>query len=100
MINLSLKRSFKKFFSSSSKICKSAEEALSGLKNGDKVLVGGFGLCGIPENSIEAMRKSGATDLTVVSNNAGVTNFGLGVLLQSKQIKRMIASYVGENPEF
>ena len=60
----------------------------------------GFGLCGIPENLIQGLLKSGAKDLTVVSNNAGVDDFGLGLLLQTKQIKRMISSYVGENKEF
>ena len=64
------------------------------------MLVGGFGLCGIPENLIGGLLSSGVTDLTVVSNNAGVDNFGLGLLLKQKQIKRMISSYVGENAEF
>lgn len=78
----------------------SPEEALKEVPHGAKLLVGGFGLCGIPENLIQGLLKSGVKDLTVVSNNAGVDNFGLGLLLQSKQIKRMIASYVGENAEF
>lgn len=60
----------------------------------------GFGLCGIPENLIQGLLKTGVKDLTVVSNNAGVDNFGLGLLLKQKQVKRMIASYVGENAEF
>ena len=86
-----------------SKIRKSAKEAIEGLKDNSKVLVGGFGLCGIPMNLINAVRESGVKDLTVVSNNAGVgsekpdSDWGLGVLLRSRQIKRMIASYVGEN---
>ncbi|KAG8227254.1 hypothetical protein J437_LFUL003985 [Ladona fulva] len=77
-----------------------AVEAIRDMPNGAKVLVGGFGLCGIPENLISAMLELGQKDLTVVSNNAGVDNFGLGLLLKQKQIKRMIASYVGENAEF
>jgi len=78
----------------------SPEDALKDVHSGSKLLVGGFGLCGIPENLISGLLKSGADDLTVVSNNAGVDDFGLGLLLQQKQIKRMIASYVGENAEF
>jgi len=76
------------------------EEALKDVKAGSKLLVGGFGLCGIPENLISGLLKSNVKDLTVVSNNAGVDDFGLGLLLQQKQIKRMISSYVGENAEF
>jgi len=64
------------------------------------LLVGGFGLCGIPENLIDALAKQGTKDFTVVSNNCGVDDFGLGLLLRQKQIKRMISSYVGENKEF
>ncbi|XP_051278516.1 3-oxoacid CoA transferase 1a [Dicentrarchus labrax] len=75
-------------------------EAVKDIPNGATVLVGGFGLCGIPENLINSLLKSGVKGLTAVSNNAGVDNFGLGLLLQSKQIKRMISSYVGENAEF
>ena len=79
----------------------SAAEALEGvLFDGMKIAAGGFGLCGIPENLIEGIRDSGTTNLTVASNNAGVDDFGLGILLQSKQVKKMIASYVGENDEF
>jgi len=78
----------------------SVNEAISDVSDGNKLLVGGFGLCGIPENLIGALIKQGAKDLTVVSNNAGVDNFGLGLLLQTRQIKRMISSYVGENAEF
>jgi len=86
----------------SSKLCSSPEEAMkrAGLKDGQTVLVGGFGLCGIPMACINAVKDSGAGGLTVVSNNCGVDEWGLGVLLQSKQIKRMISSYVGENAEF
>lgn len=82
------------------KVFKSAEEAISDMPDGAKLLVGGFGLCGIPENLIAAVLKRGTKDLTVVSNNAGVEDYGLGILLKEYRIKRMIASYVGENPEF
>jgi 3-oxoacid CoA-transferase subunit A len=78
----------------------SYEEALAGLTDGMTVIAGGFGLCGIPENLIEQIRKMGVKGLTVVSNNCGVDEFGLGVLLKERQIKKMIASYVGENAEF
>jgi 3-oxoacid CoA-transferase subunit A len=83
------------------KIFPSAAEALAGVvKDGQLMAVGGFGLCGIPEALIGALRDSGVKDLTVISNNAGVDGFGLGMLLESRQIKRMISSYVGENKEF
>ena len=82
------------------KVVKSAAEAVEGMKDGMTIMAGGFGLCGIPENSIAAMVKSGVKDLTVISNNCGVDDFGLGLLLQTKQIKKMISSYVGENAEF
>ena len=75
-------------------------EALEGLQDGMVVLAGGFGLCGIPENLIAEIRKKGTTDLTVVSNNCGVDGFGLGVLLEDRQVRKMIASYVGENALF
>jgi len=78
----------------------SAKDALKGVQDGMTILVGGFGLCGIPENLIFALRESGAKELTCVSNNAGVDDFGLGILLQTKQIRKMISSYVGENKEF
>ena len=85
----------------SRKIYSSAEEALAGLcHDGMTVMSGGFGLCGIPENLIAALRDSGASKLTVISNNAGVDGFGLGQLLETKQIKKMVSSYVGENKEF
>lgn len=84
------------------KSVKTATEALekAGLRNGMTLLVGGFGLCGIPEHLIIALRDSGVRDLTVVSNNAGVDDFGLGLLLQTRQIKKMVSSYVGENKLF
>lgn len=87
-------------FPFSSKIYPSAFEACKDIPSGSTLLVGGFGLCGIPEKSISAIKQLGVKDLTVVSNNAGIKNFGLGLLLASKQIKRMISSYVGENEEF
>ncbi len=82
------------------KIYDSAEKAIEGVKDGMTILTGGFGLCGLPENLIIALRDSGVKNLTCVSNNAGVDDFGLGLLLQTKQIKKMISSYVGENKEF
>eukprot|EP01118_Nematostelium_gracile_P001179 TRINITY_DN1121_c0_g2_i1.p1 TRINITY_DN1121_c0_g2~~TRINITY_DN1121_c0_g2_i1.p1 ORF type:complete len:505 (-),score=157.01 TRINITY_DN1121_c0_g2_i1:101-1615(-) len=82
------------------KIYPTAASAVSDIKSGSKILVGGFGLCGIPENLISALRDTKVNDLTVVSNNCGVDDFGLGILLKTKQIKRMIASYVGENQTF
>ena len=84
-----------------SKVFKTAADAMDGLcDNGMTVMSGGFGLCGIPENLIAALRDSGAGDLTVISNNAGVDGFGLGQLLETRQIKKMVSSYVGENKEF
>ena len=83
------------------KIYPSAAAALAGVvKDGQLMAVGGFGLCGIPEALIGALRDSGVKNLTVISNNAGVDDFGLGLLLQTRQIKKMISSYVGENKEF
>ncbi len=83
------------------KIYKKAEAALDGLLfDGMTIMAGGFGLCGIPEELIMAIRNSGVKNLTVISNNAGVDDFGLGVLLQTRQVKKMISSYVGENKEF
>ncbi len=78
----------------------SVQEALQGLTDDMTVMLGGFGLCGIPENSIAEMVKINIKNLTCISNNAGVDNFGLGLLLQNKQIKKMVSSYVGENDEF
>ncbi len=77
-----------------------AEEAISDIESGSVIMLGGFGLCGIPENCIAALIKKGVNDLTCISNNAGVDDFGIGLLLQKKQVKKMIASYVGENAEF
>ena len=83
------------------KVYPSAAAALDGIvRNGQLLAVGGFGLCGIPEALIVALRDSGVKDLTVISNNAGVDDFGLGLLLQTRQIRKMISSYVGENKEF
>ncbi|SET11274.1 CoA transferase subunit A [Thalassotalea agarivorans] len=82
------------------KVVHSYEEAMAGLEDNMTIIAGGFGLCGIPENLINQIEKSGVTGLTVVSNNCGIDNFGLGVLLRDKQIKKMIASYVGENKMF
>ena len=82
------------------KVVANAEEAIKGIESGMTLMLGGFGLCGIPEKCIEALSKSKITDLTCISNNAGVDDFGLGFLLKNKQIKKMISSYVGENDEF
>lgn len=82
------------------KTVKNVQEALDGVENGMTLMLGGFGLCGIPENSIAELVKIGIKDLTCISNNAGVDDFGLGLLLQNRQIKKMISSYVGENEEF
>ncbi len=82
------------------KVFKSAIEAIEGIKDGDVIMLGGFGLCGIPENCISALVQSGIKDLTCISNNAGVDDFGIGLLLQRKQVRKMISSYVGENAEF
>jgi 3-oxoacid CoA-transferase subunit A len=82
------------------KVVKNADEAVKDIRDNMTLMVGGFGLCGIPENSINALVKKGVKGLTCISNNAGVDDFGLGLLLQTKQIKKMISSYVGENAEF
>ena len=82
------------------KLVANASEAIEGIKDNMTLMLGGFGLCGIPEKCILAMVESGVTGLTCISNNAGVDDFGLGLLLQKKQIKKMISSYVGENDEF
>src|SRR6187455_1155217 len=82
------------------KVVKNSEEAIKGIENGMTLMLGGFGLCGIPENSIAELVQKGTKNLTCISNNAGVDDFGLGLLLQKKQIKKMISSYVGENAEF
>ena len=77
-----------------------ADAAVARVNDGATILIGGFGLCGIPENLIEALRRKGSKNLTLVSNNAGVDDFGIGLLLQRNQVKKMIASYVGENKTF
>ncbi|MBN1252904.1 MAG: CoA transferase subunit A [Bacteroidales bacterium] len=82
------------------KILNNAEEAIKDIIDGATIMLGGFGLCGIPENSINALVRSNITNLTCISNNAGVDDFGLGLLLKKHQIKKMISSYVGENQEF
>ncbi len=82
------------------KVVSGPDEAIKGIKSGMTLMLGGFGLCGIPENCIAALVQSGVNNLTCISNNAGVDDFGLGLLLQKKQIRKMISSYVGENKEF
>lgn len=82
------------------KVVSNADEAIKDVKDGMTLMLGGFGLCGIPENCITALVKKGVKGLTCISNNAGVDDFGLGLLLQKKQIKKMVSSYVGENAEF
>ncbi|HEU0226562.1 MAG TPA: CoA transferase subunit A [Arachidicoccus soli] len=82
------------------KTFKNAEDAIHDIQDGETIMLGGFGLCGIPENSINALVKRGIKNLTCISNNAGVDDFGLGLLLKSKQVKKMMSSYVGENAEF
>jgi 3-oxoacid CoA-transferase subunit A len=78
----------------------SADAAIAKLPDGATILMGGFGLCGIPENLIAAVRRKGSKDLTIVSNNAGVDDFGIGLLLQNRQVKKMVSTYVGENKLF
>ena len=82
------------------KVVRDADEAIQDIADGATIMVGGFGLCGIPENLIQALKRRGTKDLTVMSNNAGVSDFGLGVLLGTRQIRKMIATYVGENDLF
>ena len=82
------------------KVYKNANEALHDISNGSVIMLGGFGLCGIPENCISELVSKGVNNLTCISNNAGVDDFGIGLLLKKKQLKKMIASYVGENAEF
>ena len=82
------------------KVVSNADEAIRDLRDGAVLMLGGFGLCGIPENCIAALVKKGVKELTCISNNAGVDDFGIGLLLQKKQVKKMISSYVGENAEF
>lgn len=82
------------------KVIDSAREAAALIPDGATVMVGGFGLCGIPENLIAALRDRGTRDLTIISNNAGIDGFGLGILLETRQVRKIIATYVGENQEF
>ena len=82
------------------KTVRNADEAVADVSDGALIMMGGFGLCGIPENLIAALRRKGTRNLTVVSNNAGVDNFGIGLLLETRQVKKMIATYVGENKLF
>src|SRR6185436_15531894 len=82
------------------KVVKDANAAIHDIHDGATIMLGGFGLCGIPENCIAALKRKGSTGLTCISNNAGVDDFGLGQLLKTRQIKKMMSSYVGENEEF
>ncbi len=82
------------------KVFNSADEAIADIRDNATIMLGGFGLCGIPENCIQALVRSGAKNLVCISNNAGVDDFGLGLLLQTRQIRKMMSSYVGENAEF
>ena len=83
-----------------SKVCASAAEAVADIPDGATLMVGGFGLCGIPEHLIAALRARGTKQLTVISNNCGIDDFGLGILLANRQIRRMVSTYVGENANF
>src|ERR1041384_312247 len=82
------------------KVVSNADEAINDIESGSVLMLGGFGLCGIPENCIAALVRKGVNNLTCISNNAGVDDFGIGLMLQKKQVRKMIASYVGENAEF
>jgi 3-oxoacid CoA-transferase subunit A len=82
------------------KVVNSAQEAIQDINDGAVIMLGGFGLCGIPENCISALVQKGTKNLTCISNNAGVDDFGIGLMLKTKQVKKMISSYVGENAEF
>ena len=82
------------------KIYQNADLAIADIQDGQTIMLGGFGLCGIPENSISSLVKKGVKELTCISNNAGVDDFGIGLMLQKRQVKKMISSYVGENAEF
>ncbi|MBK7690693.1 MAG: CoA transferase subunit A [Bacteroidetes bacterium] len=82
------------------KVVADADEAVKDIQDGMTIMLGGFGLCGIPENSIAALVRKGVKNLTCISNNAGVDDFGIGLMLQQKQVKKMVSSYVGENAEF
>jgi 3-oxoacid CoA-transferase subunit A len=82
------------------KVLDSADEAVAPIRDGASILMGGFGLCGIPENLITALHRRGTKDLTVISNNAGIDDFGIGILLRARQVRKMVSTYVGENKEF
>jgi 3-oxoacid CoA-transferase A subunit len=82
------------------KVVRDAREAVADIKDGASIMMGGFGLCGIPENLIVALREKGVRNLTIMSNNAGIDNFGIGILLETRQVKKMISTYVGENKLF
>jgi 3-oxoacid CoA-transferase subunit A len=82
------------------KVLAGADEAVARIPDGATIMMGGFGLCGIPENLISALHRRGTKDLTVISNNAGVDDFGIGILMRARQVRKMIATYVGENKEF
>src|SRR6266498_555651 len=82
------------------KVLANADEAVAPIPDGASIMMGGFGLCGIPENLIAALHARGTKNLTVVSNNAGIDDFGIGILLRARQVRKMIATYVGENKEF
>src|SRR5262245_12405675 len=82
------------------KVLQNAEAAVALIPDGASILMGGFGLCGVPENLIKALHARGTKDLTVISNNAGVDEYGIGMLLKARQIRKMISTYVGENKEF
>lgn len=82
------------------KVIRDADQAINDIGDGATIMMGGFGLCGIPENLIQALRDQGASDLTVISNNAGIDDFGIGILLEKRQIRKMISTYVGENRLF
>src|SRR5258707_12585896 len=82
------------------KVLRSADEAVALVHDGAKIMCGGFGLCGLPENLIRALHERGTRNLTIISNNPGVDEFGVGILVKSKQVRQVIASYVGENKEF
>jgi len=97
---LPLSPDFKTVSMGFNKVVANAEEAIRDIQDGAVIMLGGFGLCGIPENCIAALIKKGIKNLTCISNNAGVDDFGIGLMLQTKQVKKMIASYVGENAEF
>lgn len=83
-----------------SKVVENADAAVQGISDGMTLMLGGFGLCGIPENTISALVRKGVKELTCISNNAGVDDFGIGLMLQGRQVKKMVSSYVGENEEF